>query len=214
MNLATARDTLETSWQRLGRWRVGGVYALSWLSVGGVYETGRRLPITERQRTAGADEITTGRSLAIPDGWAAGFNASLGGRSRIVGQYRRQQWDATDLKTDLFDLRWEERYSIGLERGAGTFGGTLSKVPLRIGATFLRWPDLVPVAGATDVSGGVAGVNEWAVSIGSGLVTRDRGGSLDVSLEGGRRGSKTDLGAEETFIRAAFSLRVSDETWR
>jgi len=213
VNLTAARDTLETSWQRLGRWRAGAEYALSWLSICGVYETGRRLPITERQRTAGADEVTLGRSLSIPEGWAAGFSASAG-RSRLVGQYYRQQWDATDLKTDLFGLRWEERYSVGLERRAGSYGSTLSKIPLRLGATFLRWPDLLPVAGATDISGGVAGVNEWAVSIGSGLVTRDRGGSLDFSLEGGRRGSKADLGAEETFVRAAFSLRVSDETWK
>jgi hypothetical protein len=215
VNLATARDTLETSWQRLGRWRAGAVWApLSWFSVGGVYETGRRLPMEQRHRTAGADEITMGNSLDIPSGWATGFNLSLTDRSRIVGQYRRQQWDATDLNTDLVILRWQERYSVGLERRAGVYGSPLSKMPLRIGATFLRWPDLLPVAGATDISGGVAGVNEWAVSIGSGLVTRDKGGALDVSLEGGRRGSKTDLGAEETFIRAALSLRVSDETWK
>jgi len=73
---------------------------------------------------------------------------------------------------------------------------------------------LLPRAGAADVSGGVAPVDEWAVSIGSGLLTPDRGGSFDFSLEGGRRGNQDELGARETFLRLALSLRVSDETWK
>jgi hypothetical protein len=35
-----------------------------------------------------------------------------------------------------------------------------------------------------------------------------------VSLEGGKRGDKDQLGALETFFRLGLSLRVSDETWR
>ena len=213
-NLSSARDTLEVSWDRLGRWRLGATYAGTGVSIGAVYETGRRLPLTERQRTAGSDESTGGLSLTIPAGFAAGFSASLGSRSRVVGQYRRQQWDRESLTSSAVDFRSEERFSLGLERAAATFGNKLERVPIRIGATLLRWPDLLPVSGASDISGGVAGVDEWAASIGTGLLTRDRGGSIDLSLEGGRRGSETDLGARETFFRAAISLRVSDETWK
>jgi len=93
-------------------------------------------------------------------------------------------------------------------------GSLLERLPLRFGATVLNWPDLLPRAGASDVSGGVAHVDEWAVSLGTGVLTPDRGGSFDLSLEGGRRGNEDDLGARETFLRLTLSIQVSDETWK
>ena len=212
--LAQARDTLEADWGRFGRWRLGLQYARERFALGAVYETARRLPLTYRQRTTGSEVKTTGRTLQIPDGYVAGFSVALGDRGRVVGQYRRQNWNDESLKSDLVDFRALQRYSIGFERAATTMGGGFGKLPLRIGATFLKWPDLLPRAGAADVSGGVAPVDEWAVSIGSGLLTPDRGGSFDFSLEGGRRGNQDELGARETFLRLALSLRVSDETWK
>ncbi len=212
--LAQARDTLEADWDRLGRWRLGLQYARERFALGAAYETARRLPLTYRQRTTGSEVKTTGRTLEIPDGYAAGFSVSLGGRGRVVGQYRRQNWNDESLKSDLVDFRALERYSIGFERSATAVGGRLDKLPLRLGATFLKWPDLLPRAGAADVSAGVAPVDEWAVSIGSGLLTPDGGGSFDFSLEGGRRGNQDELGARETFFRLGLSLRISDETWK
>jgi hypothetical protein len=87
-------------------------------------------------------------------------------------------------------------------------------LPLRIGATYLNWPDLLPPVGALDITGGSAKIDEWSVSLGSGLRTKDGGGAIDFSLEGGQRGAKEELGASETFFRLGLSLRVSDETWR
>jgi len=213
-SLAQARDTVEADWDRLGRWRLGLQFARERFALGAAYETGRRLPMTYTQSTAGAQIKTTGHTLEIPDGYTAGFSVALGERGRVVGQYRRQNWNDQSLQSDLVNFRALERYSIGLERAGAGRVGRPGKLPLRLGATFLRWPDLLPRAGATDVSGGVAKVDEWAVSIGSGVLTPDGGGSFDVSLEGGRRGNKDELGARETFFRLALSLRVSDETWK
>jgi hypothetical protein len=213
-NLAQARDTLEVDWDRMGRWRFGLQYVRPGIVLGGSYETGKRLPTTYLQRTAGARIKTTGQSLEIPSGYAAGFSLSLSSRARFVGQYRRQSWDDESLVSDLVGFRAMERYSVGFERAAAEFGGTFAKLPIRLGATLLKWPDLLPVAGAVDVSGGIAPVDEWAVSIGTGIVTPDRGAAFDVSIEGGTRGNEDELGVRETFIRAALSLRVSDETWK
>ncbi len=212
--LAQARDTLEVDWDRLGRWRFGLQYARERFALGASYETGRRLPTTYHQRTDGAEVTTTGHTLEIPDGYAAGFSVALWSRGRVVGQYRRQRWNDQSLESDLVDFRALERYSVGFERVAGNEGGLLATLPLRVGATFLKWPDLLPRAGAADVFGGVAPVDEWAVSIGTGVLTHDRGGAFDVSLEGGRRGNQDELGARETFFRATLSLRISDETWK
>ena len=119
------------------------------------------------------------------------------------------------IQSDLVTFRALERYSIGWERLPANEGRPgLNRVPLRLGFTLLRWPDLLPVAGASDIQGGVAAVEEWTASIGSGLRTKDGGGAIDVSLEGGQRGDKDRLGAMETFFRLGLSLRVSDETWR
>lgn len=213
LTLVQNRDTLATSWDRLGRWRFGLQYGRGWLTLGGVYETARRLPLTYTQSTAGSS-VTTKGSIGIPEGFAAGFNLKLGERRRVVGQYRRQNWNNESLESDLVDFRAEERYSIGFEKEALGFGSTLSKLPFRIGASYLCWPDLLPRAGAVDVTGGVAHLDEWAVSLGTGIRTPDKAGTVDLSLEGGRRGDLTELGASETFFRAAITVKISDETWR
>jgi len=214
--LATARDTLETSYSRYGRWRIGGQYSHGRVSVGGVYETARRLPLTITQRTAGTLVQREGESLTIPSGFTAGFSAGLTERFRLVGQYRRANWDRESLASDLVDFRAEERYSFGVERlrALDANVGFLSRLPIRVGATLLRWPDLLPVSGASSIAGGTADINEVAFSIGTGLQSRDKGGAIDLSLEAGSRGSKEDLGVSERFVRFAISLQVSDDTWK
>jgi len=57
-------------------------------------------------------------------------------------------------------------------------------------------------------------VNERAITLGAGIVTKDQGGGLDLSLELGTRGDKSDLGVSEKFLRLGISFLVSDETWR
>lgn len=213
--LETARDTIDVTWDRLGRWRFGAQYVKPRWAIGGVYETERRLDLTERERTGASDIRTTGIPLVIPAGFAAGFQVSPTGRTRLVGQYRRQEWSEESLTSDLVSFRPLVRYSVGLER-AGNPGARnmLGRMPLRLGGSYLNWPDLLPPAGALDITGGTAKIDEWSVSIGSGLRTKDGGGAIDFALEGGQRGKKEELGATETFFRFGLSLRVSDETWR
>jgi hypothetical protein len=213
-NLAATRDTLDVSWDRLGRWRLGLQWVRSWIALGGAYESGRRLPVTERQRTSGAETISE-NSLGIPEGVVVGFELKPRSRTRFVGQYRRQQYGAGTIQSDLVTFRPLERYSLGWERLPANEGRPgLNRVPLRLGVSLLRWPDLLPVAGASDISGGTAAIEEWAGSIGTGLRTKDGGGAIDISLEGGERGDRERLGAKETFVRLGLTLRVSDETWR
>ena len=214
--LVTARDTLETSYKRHGRWRIGAQLTRGPVTVGGVYETARRLPLTFTQRTAGTVVVDEGTSIRIPSGFAAGFSAAFAERFRVVGQYRRANWEAEAIESDVVDFRAQERFSFGLERGrpldpGGRFFGRL---PVRVGATVLRWPDLLPVAGASSVSGGTAGITEVAFSVGTSLESRDRGGAIDLSLEAGSRGSKDDHNLAEKFLRLAISLQVSDDTWK
>ena len=214
--LATARDTLETSYSRYGRWRIGAQYSRGRVSVGGVYETARRLPLTITQRTAGTVVQREGESLTIPSGFTLGFSTGLTERLRLVGQYGRANWDRASLASDLVDFRAEERYSFGVERQRSPEANAalLNRLPIRVGATLLRWPDLLPVSGTTSIAGGTAEINEVAFSIGTGLQSRDKGGAIDLSLEAGSRGSKDDFGVSERFVRFAVSLQVSDDTWK
>jgi len=214
--LATARDTLETTYARQGRWRIGAQYSIGRVTVGGIYETSRRLPLTVTQRTAGTVVRREGESITIPSGFAAGFSASISERYRVVGQYRRANWNRESLASDLVDFRALERYSFGIERDrpSDAGGAFWSRLPIRVGATMLRWPDLLPVSGASSIAGGTADITEVAFSIGTGLQSRDKGGAIDLSLEAGSRGNKDDLGVSERFVRFALSLQVSDDTWK
>lgn len=213
----TSLDTLEISWDRDGRFRFGLNYvaAKGW-AVGGVYEMEQSLPVTLTQETSGARTREAGDELVIPSGYTIGFSAPLGGGKRLVGQYQRALWSRSSLQSALVDFRWGERYSIGFERAAPKFSGPsiLSKIPIRLGWTYLIWPDLLPLAGSEDISTGTAGVTEWAFSIGTGAATGDRSGIFDASLEYGRRGNLDTLGADESFLRLALSLQITDQTWK
>ncbi|HYJ32025.1 MAG TPA: hypothetical protein VE326_02280 [Candidatus Binatia bacterium] len=213
--LITTRDTLETTWERQGRWRFGAqVHHGTW-ALGGVYELPRRLPLATTQRTAGTFVREEHRNLTIPSGFTVGGMAPLTDRLRAVGQYRRANWSRASLESDLADFRAEQRWSFGLELlPAADASRFLTRLPLRVGATVLTWPDLLVRAGATDVSGGTAGVKEVAFSVGTGLRSQDRGGAVDLSLEAGSRGDKDALGIGEKFVRFAVSLQVSDDTWK
>lgn len=213
--LATTRDTLETTWERQGRWRFGAQAHRGTWGIGAVYELSRRLPLASTQRTAGTFVREEHRNLIVPAGFAVGAMAPVTERLRAVAQYRRADWSRESLQSDRVDFRAQERWSFGLELlpppEATRFW---SRLPLRVGATVLTWPDLLVPAGATDITGGTAGVKEWAVSLGSGVRSQDRGGAIDFSLEAGSRGDREALGVSEKFVRFAVSLQVSDDTWK
>jgi hypothetical protein len=214
--LATSRDTLEARYERQGRWRVGAQTTLGRWTVGGVVETGRRLPLTFVQRATGSTIESSGGNLRIPSGFTVGVAGPVRDRWSVAAQYRRANWERSSLESELVDFRALQRFSLGLERGPGDeIGkGWRSRLPLRIGASYLQWPDLLPRVGQPTIAGGTAGVNEWVVSLGTGFVTQDKGGGIDLSLEAGSRGSKDELGVNERFLRAAVTLQVSDDTWR
>jgi hypothetical protein len=65
-----------------------------------------------------------------------------------------------------------------------------------------------------DISGGTAGVEEKSVYFGTGIRSVDKGGSIDMTIEAGTRGDKSELGISEKFIRFGITLQVSDDTWR
>jgi hypothetical protein len=215
--LATTRDTLETTWDQRGRWRAGAQLHHAGWSLGGVYEWARRLPLVTTQRTAGTLVRQEHQSLRIPAGFAVGVTGPVSERLRVAAQYRRANWNRESLQSDLVDFRALERYGAGIEwlPPTGTVNAPIWKrLPLRLGVSMLRWPDLLPPAGALDVTGESAGVKEWTLSLGTGIRSQDRGGSIDLSLEAGSRGDKDQLGIAEKFLRLAFTLQVSDETWK
>jgi hypothetical protein len=181
-----------------------------------VFETSQGLPVEQRRSTAGAVDFLTGQRLTIPTGFAVGFTAPVTQRFRAVGQYRRANWSRSSLQSDLVDFRALQRFSFGIERARGGAEETSfwRRIPIRVGAYLLQWPDLLPRAGAVDLSGGSVAVNERAITLGAGLMTKDQGGGLDLSLELGTRGDKSDLGVSEKFARLGISFLVSDETWK
>lgn len=213
--LKTARDTLEASYARQGRWRLGAVLARPRWALGGVLELERRLPLTLTQRTDGAITEDASRSIQIPFGFAVGASASISGHVRAVGQYRRADWNRESLASDRVDFRALEEFSFGVERARRPdAAGWTGRVPLRAGIRHLKWPDRLPAIGASDVSAGAADIDEWALSLGTGIRSKDSSGTVDLALEAGRRGDKSSLGVSERFLRLAISLRVSDETWK
>lgn len=216
-DLATSRDTLESRYERLGRWRFGVQGNLRGWTVGGVLETKRRLPLTSIGRAAGSMVTQGGTNLIMPSGYAVGASTPVFSRWRVAAQYRRANWDRSSLASDLVDLRPMQRVSFGVERlgrkaedGASWRG----RLPIRVGISVLEWPDLLPVAGASTIAGGTAGVKEWTLSLGTGIVTQDKGGNIDFSLEAGSRGNRDELGVSERFVRAAFTLQVGDDSWK
>jgi hypothetical protein len=216
-SLSASRDTLEVSYEKRGRWRLGAEATVGRVTFGAVAEAERSLPLHVTQRADGSTVSPPAGNLKLPAGFILGASVPFGERFRGVGQYRRASYDRSTLETStLVDFRAEERYSIGFERLHTAEGapGPLGRLPLRIGAYLLRWPDLLPLAGASDITGGTAGVNEWALTLGTGLHSRDGGGAVDFSLEAGSRGNRDELGARERFVRFAISLQASDETWK
>jgi hypothetical protein len=179
-------------------------------------ETSRRLPLTFVQRAAGTSVETSAGNLTIPSGVTIGVAGPMAGRWNVAAQYRRAAWKRASLESDLVDFRALQRFSLGFERRpAETFQRRWrSRLPLRLGVSYLQWPDLLPLAGQSTIAGGTAGVNEWTFSFGTGLVTQDKGGGLDFSIEAGSRGSESELGVSERFLRAAVTLLVSDDTWK
>lgn len=216
-SLATTRDTLETTWEKHGRWRAGAQLHNRGWSIGGAYEWARRLPLTSTQTTSGTSTTTEHQSLTIPSGFALGASLQLTARLRAAAQYRRANWSRESLQSELVNFRPLERFGGGLEwlpPEVNVNAPFWRRVPLRFGASMLRWPDVLPIAGAVDISGGTAGVEERSVYFGTGIRSVDKGGSIDMTIEAGTRGDKSELGISEKFIRFGITLQVSDDTWR
>jgi hypothetical protein len=214
--LVNSRDTLEVKYPKKGRFRIGAQLVKGEWGLGAVFETSQSLPVEQRRSTPGAVDFLPETRMIYPTGLAVGVSAPVAERVRAVAQYRRANWRRSSLESDLVDFRPLQRFSFGVERMRGGPGETSAwrRIPLRIGAYYLQWPDLLPRAGAVDITGGTVAVNEKAITLGAGLTTKDQGGGLDLSLELGTRGDKSELGVSEKFARLGISFLVSDETWK
>jgi hypothetical protein len=214
--LSLSRDTVEVRYQRLGRWRLGGQATFGGWTFGGVYETARRLPLNVVEHAAGTSTTTGGRSLTIPDGWTLGASGSPMPKWHVAAQVRRENWKRSSLPSDLVDFRAMTRYSFGVERLGNSDDSApwQRKLPIRLGVSYLEWPDLLPLAGQTTIAGGTAGVNEITFSVGTGLLTQDKGGAVDFAIEAGKRGDRDKLGADEKYVRAVVSLQIGDDSWK
>jgi hypothetical protein len=214
--LVATRDTLEVTYPKKGRWRFGAQLVKGDWALGAVYETSQSLPLEVRRTAVGASESIGGPTLEIPTGFVVGASAPLAPRLRAVAQYRRANWSRSSLQSDLVDFRAQQRYSIGVERkrASGEGMSLWQRIPLRLGGYVLLWPDLLPRAGAVDLSGGPVSVTERALTLGAGIVTKDQGGGLDLSLELGTRGDRSELGISEKFVRLGISFLGTDDTWR
>ena len=214
--IVASRDTVEVKYSKKGRLRFGAQLVKEDWTLGAVFEMSQSLPIDVSQTTIGGSQSTGGRRLTIPAGFVVGASAPLAPRLRGVAQYRRANWSRSSLQSDVVDFRALQRYSIGFERKRGTEDGMSfrRRIPLRVGGYVLLWPDLLPRAGAVDLSGGSAAVTERALTLGAGIVTKDKGGGIDLSLELGTRGDRSDLGVSEKFARLGISFLGTDDTWR
>jgi hypothetical protein len=215
-NLATSRDTLESRYERQGRWRLGAQASVGKWTLGGVYELERRLPLTSIERAAGTTTEIGGKNLIIPSGFVLGASGPVAPRWALSAQYRRANWERASLASDLVDFRASERYSVGLERLGSREDNAKwrARLPLRVGFSYLQWPDLLPLAGSASIASGTARVKEWAFSLGTGFATEDKAGIVDLSLEAGKRGDQGTLGVSETFFRAALTLQIGDDSWK
>ena len=87
--LDASRDTLEATYQKRGRWRLGTQAAWRGAVLGAVLELPRSLPMTETQRTDGASVTQRVGDLKLPAGFTLGASVPAGERYRAVAQYQR-----------------------------------------------------------------------------------------------------------------------------
>ena len=155
-SLATSRDTLESRYERQGRWRLGAQASVGQWTLGGVYELKRRLPLTAIERAAGTTTEIGGNNLVIPSGFVLGASGPVAPRWEVSAQYRRANWKRGSLATDLADFRALERFSVGVERLGKSEDGAKwrDRLPVRAGLSYLKWPDPIRGAGSPRRRGG------------------------------------------------------------
>ena len=97
----------------------------------------------------------------------------------------------------------ERLIAFGIERRGGIDGGFFSRIPIRLGfyenVWHLEYPSGKPV-------------RSLFATLGTGFSMPSGPGSLDVSLELGRIGSRDENGIEETVLRLGLSMNMS-ERW-
>lgn len=147
-------------------------------------------------------EDTGQRELMIPLAYGIGTAINLSRKLTVGLDYYTQKW--TDFSSDGF-VNDSRRIAFGLEfSGRGKIRDPyFSKVAFRIGG-FYRDLGLEEPAGEK--------VTEIFGSIGLGMPIKWSNGRIDLSLEGGRRGSKTKNPFRETVIRFSASATVG-ERW-
>ena len=150
-------------------------------------------------------------TLSRPAEFAAGLTAPLGGRWEFGGDLRRQDWSKFSGPADwLAEPDWQSQLTdellvgFGVERRAARVRrGGLDNAPVRVGATWHRWPYRV---GGHDVI-------ERALSVGTGFPLHGDNGYLDVAMTYGMVGDQTDNGLESRYLRLSVSVTGLEGWW-
>lgn len=150
-------------------------------------------------------EITRPAELSI------GLAAAVGGRWELGGDMRRQDWRKLEAPAAwLAEEGWQDQLvdelqiGFGLERLRGNVRrGGASNLPLRIGASWHRWPYRV---GGNEII-------ERSLSVGTGFPLRGGNGHLDAALTYGLVGDEGDNGLRSRYVRLAVSVTGLEAWW-
>lgn len=180
-------------------------FGLAWTSA-------HDLDVSRKTELSGvADRSRSSFTLHRPAELAAGFAAPLGGRWEVGGDWRRQDWRRfTGPDAWLAEPGWrdqladEVQVAFGVERRAARVRrGGLDNAPVRLGATWHRWPYRV---GGHDIV-------ERSLSVGTGFPLYGDNGFLDVAVTYGLVGDQADNGLDSRYLRLSVSVTGLEGWW-
>jgi len=179
----------------------------------GVTWTGEHTVSATRKTEVGgvAERITNEFEITRPAELAVGVSAGLGGRWEAGADLRRQDWTRMVAPANwLAQPDWQDElveeveFGFGLERRrANERHGGWANLPVRVGASWHRWPYRV----------GGQEVTERSLSVGTGFPLRGDGGNLDVALTYGLIGDEGENGLSTSYLRLAVSVTGLEAWW-
>jgi hypothetical protein len=149
-------------------------------------------------------DSTASFDFTLPLSWSAGIAAGLTDRWWISSSWISRKAPEPSGFPQLEGLLSNRtHFGIGLERRCGQGDDFFSRIPFRAGfytdSWHLEFPEGKPV-------------RSYFFTIGSAVILRNAGGSLDFGFEFGTIGSSDENGVEERMFRFDMSLSIS-EPW-
>ncbi len=182
------------------------------LRLGVTWTGANTVDATRKTETGGvAGRIYNDFQVKRPAEFSVGLAAPLGGRWECGGDLRRQDWRKLVAPVKwLAEPGWqgelvdELQIGFGVERQrANERHGGASNLPLRVGASWHRWPYRV----------GGHEIIERSISIGTGFPLKAGNGHLDTALTYGMVGDETDNGMRSRYVRLAVSVTGLEAWW-